>query len=192
MVKLVRKLGIAWGKAESEDGSETIYLGPKVLRLEDLYFCLFWDARSLSYWAYICESCWCNCIEVLATICSPLGRPGSSRRQWSGYVQHITAADVLTEKKLPFQIFPTAANKIQMLDWSCFCLPPTSFSPSTPSSALLHLFSALLVLPHSSTMLIIYFTVSSTFHPISLSFTPPPPSSPCHPSILAASFLSSH
>lgn len=99
-----------------------------------------WAAGILSYSAYICESCyWCNCIEVLATICSPLGGPGSSRRQWSGYVQHITAADVLAEKKLPFQIFPTAANKIQMLDWSCFGL---AHSPLPPPSLLpLHLLS---------------------------------------------------
>lgn len=93
-------------------------------------FCLLWAAGILSYSAYICESCyWCNCIEVLATICSPLGGPGSSRRQWSGYVLRITAADVLTEKKLPFQIFPTAANKIQMLD----CSLPLPLLPLHPS-----------------------------------------------------------
>lgn len=112
---------------------------------------------------YICESCWCNCIEVLATICSPLGGPGSSRRQWSGYVQHITAADVLTEKKLPFQIFPTAVNKIQMLDWSCFYLTTASFSPPSPSSVRLHPLphppSHLVVLPCPSASLIIYFAL---------------------------------
>lgn len=148
----------------SENGLKTIYPEPEVLRVEELYFC----HTEPSYSAYICESCyWCNCIEVLTTICSPLGGPGSSCRQWSGYVQHITAHK---EKKLPFQIFPTAANKIQMSDAGALSvsLPHyflCSFSRHPSSSGLLHLFSnaACTLLVHPSTLLIIYFLFSSTF-----------------------------
>ena len=155
-----------------------------------------WAAGILSYSAHICESCyWCNCIEVLATICSPLGGPGSSRRQWSGYVQHITAADVLAEKKLPFQIFPTAANKIQMLDWSCFCFSPSPLPPLLLSSLSIFCPSTSLVLdnpllppfPCPSPLLIIYCALF-----IYLSSSRSLPQSPRDPSILTSFFLSSH
>lgn len=149
-------------------------------------FCFLWAAGILSYSAYICESCyWCNCIEVLAAICSPLGGPGSSCRQWSGYVRRITAADVLTEKKLPFQIFPTAANKIQMLDWSCFLplplLPSISLFLSlslAPSSVLPHPF--LCPLPTTPRPFTFANHLFSCFHLALL----PSPSQSIHPRLL--------
>lgn len=125
--KLARKARITWAQARDSECIKGNLSAAKGAKGRGVVFLSLWAVGILSYSAYICESCyWCNCIEVLATICSPLGGPGSSRRQWSGYERRITTADVLTEKKLPFQIFPTAANKIQMLDWSGFFLAPSS------------------------------------------------------------------
>lgn len=99
LVKLARKAGLPWGQAGREWWIKGNLSGARGAKVRGVVFLSHQAAGILSYRAYICESCWCNCIEVLATICSPLGGPGSSCRQWSGYVQHITAADVLTEKK---------------------------------------------------------------------------------------------
>lgn len=87
---------------------------------------------------------------VIDVIVLKLRRPSVLRREGlaplgggDAHNQPATAAAaVLTEKKLPLQIFPTAANKIQMPQPELFV--PGSFPPSFPS---LFLFSLLLSSP---------------------------------------------
>lgn len=76
---------------------------------------------------------------VIDVIVLKLRRPSVLRREGlapfdgGGLVVRISAAAaaaVLTEKKLPLQIFPTAANKIQMPEPELFV--PDSFPPSLP------------------------------------------------------------
>lgn len=140
-------------------------------------------AGILSYSAYICESCyWCNCIEVLTTICSPLGGPGSSCRWWSGYVWHITACK--EKKKFLFRFFRMADNKIQMLCWSRVCLTPSPLPLLSPLSLYILPNLVHLSTPPSFYSLKIHFLLSSTSSLLA--------SSPWDSSILTSFFHSSH
>lgn len=97
--------------------------GQKVLRLDDLYSCLS-ERRGF---------CCTELISVRAVdvIVLKFWRP--SVLLWEGPALHVVSEVVICsitllptcsqrkkKTKLPFQIFPTAANKFQMLDFSCF------------------------------------------------------------------------
>lgn len=140
-------------------------------------------AGILSYSAYICESCyWCNCIEVLTTICSPLRGPGSSCQWWSGYMWHITACE--EKKNFLFRFFQATDNKIQMLCWSGFCIPPLWLALLSPLSlCILALLVHLPTPPSFYTLIInslfIYIFLVSLFSPLLVShLSSPPPSTP--------------